>query len=50
MAEPHFVVTGFSRFPGVDYNPTEELVNRLLEDLETNATIGKVHHARKDLK
>ena len=40
VVSPHFVVTGFSKFAGVDPNPTQELVSRLLEDFAANTATG----------
>lgn len=42
MVTPQFVVTGFGRFPGVDTNPTQELVERLLQDFAANAASGEL--------
>lgn len=43
MKTPQFMVTGFGKFPGVETNPTEELVAWLLQDFVANAASGELH-------
>ncbi|KAK9826010.1 hypothetical protein WJX74_005385 [Apatococcus lobatus] len=50
MVPPQFMVTGFGKFAGVDANPTQELVERLLRDFAVNAGSGGLKFACETLK